>query len=211
MLLRPDFDHLLASGGLPVLEDLEIRNAGRSGIKRIACDTLRRLTVDLGACRRVHQRSSRRITVIVTPRLASLQLEFPLVRLANFGFDIAYAHAKKKTPRRLAHASIRLTHFHLQDTGQLWVRDDQKEESDGGSSSDDSDEDDHGYNDHDDYYRGYGGLHEELDTDPLVEGLHRLLRSLSRVTSLHLSGFQQMVRNCMPTHALVLPLINFTV
>ncbi|CAM0871270.1 unnamed protein product [Alopecurus aequalis] len=165
VLLHRDFEHLLASGELPVLEDLEIRNAAGSGIERIACDTLRNLTVHLGLGPPVQRHSSHRIAVVVAPLLASLQLEFPLARLANFGFVLV--DANEEPCRRLAHVSIVLTPFDPKDTSQLWRPDD--------------------------YYGSpFRGGDEELDTPSLIANLYRLLRSLSSVTSLHISGFQEM-------------------
>ncbi|CAM0871276.1 unnamed protein product [Alopecurus aequalis] len=172
VLLHRDFEHLLASGELPVLEDLEIRNAAGSGIERIACDTLRSLTVHLGLGPPVQRHSSHRIAVVVAPLLASLQLEFPLARLANFGFDLVDA---KEEPCLLAHVSIGLTPFDPKDTGQLWRPDDYY-----GSP-----------------FRGGGGDEElagrtfsnskPIPAPPFPVQCH--------YTSLHLSGFQQMKRS----------------
>uniref|UniRef100_A0ACD5VHK9 Uncharacterized protein n=1 Tax=Avena sativa TaxID=4498 RepID=A0ACD5VHK9_AVESA len=134
VILHRDFEDLLGSGGLPVLQDLEIVNPVIvSAIWRIAADTLTRLAVVDVSCH--HQ--SRCSVHIAAPRLASLRLEFPLARLASVHFSIIDGGA------RLAQASIRL----LEDDGE--------------------------------------------DPSDNISDVCFLLNSLSSVTRLHLSGFQE--------------------
>nr|XP_051221381.1 MEIOTIC F-BOX protein MOF-like [Lolium perenne] len=135
VLLHYDFEDLLGSGGLPVLQDLQIINAVIvSGIWRIASDTLTSLAVVDASCRR-HSRCS---VDIVAPHLTSLRLDFPQGRLSSVQFNIIVDGRAS-----LVDASVRL----LEDDGD--------------------------------------------DPDDNISDLCFLLKSLSSVTSLHLSGFQQ--------------------
>jgi hypothetical protein len=137
VLLHYDFEDLLGSGGLPVLQDLQIINAVIvSGIWRIASDTLTSLAVVDASCRR-HSRCS---VDIVAPHLTSLRLDFPQGRLSSVQFNIIVDGRAS-----LVDASVRL----LEDDGD--------------------------------------------DPDDNISDLCFLLKSLSSVTSLHLSGFQQTV------------------
>ncbi|XBH96949.1 hypothetical protein VPH35_087246 [Triticum aestivum] len=149
VLLHRDAEGLLGSGGLPVLEDVELSNVVLlPGMSVVASDTLRRLTV-VDASRQSGLKRRRSFVHIVAPCLASLRLEFRLAGLATVSFTLDEASSSCPT---------------------------QQDNDDDDSDGEDSDSDEL----------------DKRDTRSLVSDLSRILGSQCNVTSLHLSGFDDM-------------------
>ncbi|XBH59156.1 hypothetical protein VPH35_080459 [Triticum aestivum] len=162
VLLHRDAEGLLGSGGLPALEDLELSNVLLLPGVSVIASDTLRTLTVVDASRQSGLRR-RSIIGIVAPRLASLRLEFRLARLTTVSFTVDEASSSC-----LAHASLRVL-----DIGEPRQDDDDHDDD---SDGDDSD----------------GDELDQQDTRSLVSDLSRILGSLCNVTSLHLSGFDDM-------------------